>query len=71
MEAGAVAVAGGVAAIGSSLAVRRGTSTTKILACLIHDQSKQQHQQQEEEEEAAKAGDFARTVHPHQDGKTA
>ena len=31
MEAGAVAVAGGVAAIGSSLAVRRGTSTTKIL----------------------------------------
>ena len=31
MEAGAVAVAGGVTAIGSSLAVRRGTSTTKIL----------------------------------------
>ena len=31
MEAGAVAVAGGVAAIGSSLAVRRGTSTTKIV----------------------------------------
>ena len=31
MEAGAVAVAGGVTAIGSSLAVRRGTSTTKIV----------------------------------------
>ena len=46
MEAGAVAVAGGVTAIGSSLAVRRGKHH-KNPARFIHDQNK--HQQQEEE----------------------